>query len=183
MPAPITTKLMVTGLEQIAERSLKQPKGTKPIRLDTLPLLSVLTVFKDVYKVLEDLKNSPNEDTRRILMYTHPKDNSKWTLTVSKKMLELVTLRIADEIAEEYAGVNELPYYEVGEVAYNPLKEYMKGIQGESPLCSASGYESDVKTEFFAHSLIDVISYFVEDYNTWFLINCFTGVDININIC
>lgn len=178
MPAPITTKLMVTGLEQIAERSLKQPKGTKPIRLDTLPLLSVLTVFKDVYKVLEDLKNSPNEDSRRILMYTHPKDNSKWTLTVSKKIIDL-----SEQPSLDGSFVNELPYYEVGEVAYNPLKEYVKGIQGESPLCSASGYESDVKTEFFAHSLIDVISYFVEDYNTWFLINCFTGVDININIC
>lgn len=180
MPAPITTKLMVTGLEQIAERSLKQPKGTKPIRLDNLPLLSVLTVFKDVYKVLDELKNSPNEDTRRTLMYTHPKDHSKWTLRVSKKMIDL-----SEQLSPDGSSLNGLPYYEVGEVAYNPLKEYMRGIQGESPLCSASGYESDIKTEFFAHSLIDVISFFVEDYNTWFLlgINCFTGVDMNINIC
>lgn len=164
MPAPITTNLMVTGLEQIAESSLTRPRGSRPIRLDTLPLLNVLHVFKDVYKVLEDLKNSPNEDSRRILMYTHPKDNSKWTLKVSKKMLDLNTPRLA----EENADVKELPLYEVGEIDYNPLKEYLRDTQGESPLCATQGYETDLKSEFFVSSLISTISYFVEDYNTWF---------------
>lgn len=152
------------ALEEYFTRNGYRHYTITPIRLNGLNLLSTIKVAHDITETTRRMFESPLEEYITTLIYRHPTDNSEFTFVLRKFIENTQDVFIEPNLEEIEERETPRTIIQITEDK-NPVTYGMVQPVASLTVAETNYFNEDI----FFNSLLNLVTSFVEDYNTWFL--------------